>query len=76
MLATENHTIRGRRNLRRALCPEALTFTLADAARLSGLSQATLRRRAAEGSLRLVKVGGRTLVDAASLRRMLSVVAP
>jgi hypothetical protein len=75
MIETQTHTIRGRRNLRHAPCPEALTYTLADASRLCGLSQASLRRRAAEGSLRLVKVGGRTLVDGASLRRMLSVVA-
>jgi hypothetical protein len=75
MLAMDNHTIRKRRNLRHAPCPDALTFTLADAARMSGLSQATLRRRASEGGLRLVKVGGRTLVDAASLRRLLNVVA-
>jgi excisionase family DNA binding protein len=75
MLATENHNSRGRRNLRHAPCSDAWTFTLADAARMSGLSQATLRRRAAEGELRLVRVGRRTLVDAASLRRMLSVMA-
>jgi hypothetical protein len=75
MLVTRNHNSRGRRNLRQAPCPDALTFTLADAARMSGLSQATLRRRACEGALRLVRVGGRTLVDGASLRRMLSVVA-
>jgi hypothetical protein len=75
MLAMDNHTIRKRRNLRRAPCLEALTYTLADASRLSGLSQATLRRRAAEGSLRLLKIGRRRLVDAESLRRMLNVVA-
>jgi hypothetical protein len=75
MTATQNQTSRGRRNLRHAPCPEALTFTLADASRLCGLSQATLRRRASEGTLRLVRVGRRTLVDGASLRRMLSVMA-
>jgi hypothetical protein len=50
----------------------ALAYTLPDASRLSGLSPATLRRRAADGSgLRLFRIGGRTLVDAATLRRML-----
>lgn len=49
----------------------AISYTLRDAARLSGLSIATLRRRAKEGLLRLFRVGGRTLVDGASLRRLL-----
>jgi hypothetical protein len=53
----------------------ALTFTLRQAAALSGLSPATLRRRARDGSLLLVKVGGRTLVNGASLRRMLGAEA-
>ncbi len=51
----------------------ALTYTLPDARRLSGLSIATLRRRAADGMLRLIKVGSRTLVDGASLRRLLGI---
>jgi hypothetical protein len=49
----------------------AFTFTLPGAAALSGLSVATLRRRAKEGSLRLVRVGSRTLVAGDSLRRLL-----
>jgi hypothetical protein len=49
----------------------ALTYTLAGASALSSLSIATLRRRAKEGSLRLVRVGSRTLVAGDSLRRML-----
>lgn len=48
--------------------PEPLTYTLAAAAAVSGLSRSTLYRHAAAGRLRLVRVGGRTLVDAASLR--------
>ena len=50
---------------------EAITYTLQDAARLSGLSVPTLRRRAAAGELRLFRSGGRRLADGASLRRML-----
>lgn len=50
---------------------EAITFTLPDASALSGLSVATLRRRAKDGSLRLVRVGSRTLVNGDSFRRML-----
>ena len=49
----------------------ALTYTLADAARISGLSRATLYRHEKAGRLRLVKVGGRTLVSGGSLRRLL-----
>ena len=52
---------------------DALAFTLRGASALSGLSQATLRRRAKEGTLRLVRVGSRTLVAGDSLRRMLDV---
>lgn len=50
---------------------DALTYTLAGASALSSLSVATLRRRAKEGSLRLVRVRGRTLVVGDSLRQML-----
>ena len=60
-----------RRNERPAPLPGALAYTLPDASRISSLSVATLRRRAAEGQLRLFRVGGRTLVDGATLRRLL-----
>ena len=49
----------------------AISYTLPDAERISGLSHSTLRRRAAEGRLRLFRVGGRTLIDGASLRQLL-----
>jgi len=52
---------------------DALTYTLQGAAILSGLSVATLRRRGKDGALRLFRCGGRTLVDGASLRRMLGI---
>jgi len=52
-----------------------ITVTLQEGARLSGLSQATLRRRAAEGRLTLRKVGGRTLVLYESLARLLGAEA-
>jgi len=48
----------------------ALSYTLQQAARLCGLSTITLRRRAAEGKLRLFRCGGRCMVDGDSLRRM------
>lgn len=50
---------------------DAITFTLPGASALSGLSVATLRRRAKDGNLRLVRVGSRTLVNGDSFRRML-----
>jgi hypothetical protein len=58
-----------------ARAPALLTITLAEASRISGLSQATLRRRAAEGRLTLRRVGGRTLVLYESLARLLGVEA-
>jgi hypothetical protein len=50
---------------------EALTYTLPGASALSSLSIPTLRRRAKEGKLQLVRVGSRTLVVGDSLRTML-----
>jgi excisionase family DNA binding protein len=50
-----------------------LTYTLNAAATASGLSRSTLYRHAAAGRLRLVKVGGRTLVNAASLHTLVGV---
>jgi hypothetical protein len=56
-------------------CRSALTYTLPDAARISGLSQATLRRHAKAGRLRLLRLGGRTLLCGDSLRRALGIAA-
>ena len=55
--------------------PDAITYTLQGAAAASGLSVATLRRRAKDGALRLVRVGRRTLVCGRSLRAMLGAEA-
>jgi excisionase family DNA binding protein len=52
-----------------------LTHTLNAAVQLTGLSRSTLYRHAAAGRLRLVKVGGRTLVDATSLRALVGAAA-
>lgn len=52
--------------------PERLSYTLPDAVEATGLSEATLRRHAKAGRLRLYKVGGRTLVCAVSLRDLLT----
>jgi len=52
--------------------PAALAYSLQDAARLSGMSPATLRRRSKEGCLRTFRVAGRRLVCGESLRRLLA----
>ena len=54
----------------RATTAASLTHTLNHAATITGLSRSTLYRHASAGRLRLVRVGGRTLVDAASLREL------
>jgi hypothetical protein len=53
--------------------PEPLAFDLRTAARLSGLSTATLRRRSDKGALRTFRIGGKRMVCAASLRALLGV---
>jgi len=53
-----------------ALTPQ-LTVTLQNASFMSGLSRSTLLRRASDGSLSTVSVGGRRLVVVASLRALL-----
>ena len=53
-----------------------ITYGLRDSAAVSGLSVSTLYRHAKAGRLRLVKVGARTLVDAASLCALLGVANP
>jgi hypothetical protein len=67
-------TAEGRKTSRPAAAP--LTYTFNDATAVSGLSRSTLYRHAQAGRLRLLKVGGRTLVCAASLRALLGVADP
>jgi len=67
----DTKTIR-QRQVRPAPLRDAFAFTLPDAEQMSGLSRSTLRRRAAEGKLTTTKVGGRRLVVAESLRRLLA----
>ena len=51
-------------------CPEMVPLPRAPA--IFGLSRSHLYRLAAEGRIRLVKAGARTLVDAASVRAFLA----
>ena len=55
--------------------PSAISYTLTDAERISGLSKATLYRHAKAGRLRLVRVGGRTLACGNSLRALVGAAA-
>ena len=52
------------------LTPEAVPLARAPA--VFGLSRSSLYRLAGAGQIRLLKIGSRTLVDAASVRRFLA----
>jgi hypothetical protein len=58
------------RRERSAPLPTAFAFSLRDAAKLSGLSVATLRRRERDGLFRFHHIGGRTLIRRADLLRL------
>lgn len=51
--------------------PLAITYTLADAAKVSGLSRRTLYNLHARGELPFVKIGTRTLIRRADLEQLL-----
>ena len=62
----------GRRNRARAPAdPQAHAFTIGDAQAMGAPGRTTIYALAKQGRLRLIKVGGRTLVDGASLRALL-----
>ena len=50
--------------------PDCLAYRVNDACHIAGIGRTSLYKLATEGKLRLVKVAGRTLVDAASLRAL------
>ena len=54
----------------RAPLPAAFAFGLRDAAKLSSMSIATLRRRERDGAFKFHRVGGRTLIRRADLLRL------
>ena len=55
--------------------PETLAYRIDDASRIVGLGRTSLYKLANEGKLRLIKVAGRTLVDARSLRDLIEQAA-
>ncbi len=67
--ATKNPTKRAERP---APLPNALAFRVDEVARLGGPGRTRVYELAAAGKLKLVRVGGRTLVHGDSLRLLLS----
>ena len=51
--------------------PDALSYHIEDAARITGLGRTTVFDLLAKGKLRRIKIGGRTLVEGDSLRALL-----
>ena len=52
--------------------PDALAYTLADARRMGGPSRSQIYKLNGRGVLKLIRVGRRTYVEGASLRRLMS----
>jgi excisionase family DNA binding protein len=50
---------------------EPLTVTVADARKISGLSNTTVYKLIGEGKLQVVKIGTRTLITYASVKKLL-----
>ena len=59
------------RERRGAPLPDALTYCIDDAARITGLGRTTIFDLMAKEKLRRIKIGGRTLVCGDSLRALL-----
>ena len=53
--------------------PEKLAYSVKEACAVSSLSRTTIYTHIAEGRLRAVKVGGRTVIPAESLRALIGV---
>ncbi|MBS7790085.1 helix-turn-helix domain-containing protein [Roseococcus sp. SDR] len=53
----------------------ALAYSWAQGAHITGLSVSSLRRRANEGKLKVVRIAGRTLIPAADLKRLVGAEA-
>jgi hypothetical protein len=70
---TINKRIRGR--ARPAPSPNAFAFTIEDAQAMGGPGRTKIYDLAKRGELKLIDVGGRTMVDGDSLRSLLGVAA-
>lgn len=55
---------------------ERLAYGIAEAARALGVSRVTLYRRIWAGEIKAIKLGGRTLIPAAELQRLLAGAHP
>lgn len=60
-----------RRRLRAPPNPDAIAFTIADAQAMGAPGKTTIYALFAKGTLRKVKVAGRTMIDGESLRALL-----
>jgi excisionase family DNA binding protein len=67
----ERHFGAGHKLQQRA--PDPITVTVTETRRLSGLSNTTVYKLIGEGKLSVIKIGARTLVTFASLRKLLEV---
>lgn len=54
-------------------CPKPLTYSVKDAARVSGLGRTTLYAMRAAGTLPMIKISGRTLIRALDLEAALQI---
>jgi hypothetical protein len=62
-----------RHRARPAPSPTAFAFTIADAQAMGGPGRTKIYELARRGELKLINVGGRTMVDGTSLRALLGV---
>jgi hypothetical protein len=62
-------------SISKANISERWAYRLKEGAKIVGLSEATLRREAARGKIRLLKCRGRTLVSADDLRSLIETAA-
>lgn len=53
------------------ISPHPLAYRIRDATKVSGLSRSKLYELEAEGKLRMIRIGGRTLILHAELMRLL-----
>lgn len=69
-MSTKSDQSKNARKLPPEPSPHAIAYSWSQSARITGLSVSSLRRRANEGKLKVVRVAGRTLIVAADLKRL------
>ena len=66
-----NGTVHLEKNYRNEPLPNAIAFRIKEALLMGGPARTTIYKLAKSGKLKLVKLGGRTLIDGDSLRNLL-----